>query len=176
MISISALAAKVGLSRATLLYYDRIGLLRPAARSEAGYRMYGEQEVERLKLICSYRSAGLRLGDIKLLLQNPEAPDEKILQRRLSQLDDDIGALRSQQQAILAILKSLGSAGSISSIDKKGWIEILCSCGLNDDDMARWHIQFETDNPKAHQAFLHWLGIPEDEAREIREKSKRNSP
>lgn len=40
MYHISQLAQQFGLSRSTLLYYDRIGLLSPSARSEAGYRQY----------------------------------------------------------------------------------------------------------------------------------------
>ncbi len=171
MISVSRLARKVGLSRTTLLYYDRIGLLSPAARSEAGYRLYGESEVERLKTICAYRDAGLSLQEIKQLLLRPEAPDEKILRQRLTQLDRDIGRLRVQQRAILGILRSLGASDSINAIDKDAWIDILRAAGLSDDDMSRWHAQFERNAPDAHHAFLLWLGIAEDEALAIRARS-----
>ena len=173
MISVGRLARKVGLSRTTLLYYDRIGLLNPAARSEAGYRLYGEGEVERLKTICAYRDAGLSLEEIKQLLVRPEAPDEKILRQRLTQLDRDIGRLRVQQRAILGILQSLGGAASIAAIDKDAWIGILRAAGLGDEDMSRWHAQFERDAPDAHHAFLLWLGIAEEEALAIRARSKR---
>ena len=137
MIRVSTLAAMFGLSRTTLLYYDRIGLLRPTARSGAGYRLYGEHKVERLRMICSYRSAGLSLQEIKLLLKRPDAPDERVLRQRLMQLDHEIGELRLQQRAILGILQSLGVTESISAIDKDAWIEILRSCGLSDADMSR---------------------------------------
>ena len=173
MISVGRLARKFGLSRTTLLYYDRIGLLRPAARSESGYRVYGEAEVERLRMICSYRSAGLTLLEIKGLLERPEAPDEKTLRQRLTQLDRDIGRLRIQQRAILGILQSLGAATAINAIDKEAWIGILRATGMSDDDMSRWHIQFERDAPDAHHAFLLWLGIAEEEALAIRARSKR---
>ena len=46
--SITALAREQGLSRSTLLYYDRIDLLRPQSRSEANYRCYGEEQRQRL--------------------------------------------------------------------------------------------------------------------------------
>ena len=43
--SVSRLGRRYGLSRSTLLYYDRIGLLSASARSAAGYRVYGERDV-----------------------------------------------------------------------------------------------------------------------------------
>ncbi len=172
MITVGKLAGKFGLSRTTLLYYDRIGLLEPSTRSRSGYRLYGERDVERLRVICSYRDAGLTLAEIGRLLQRPEIPDAAILRHRLLELDREIGALRVQQQAILAILRSLGESDAISAIDKTGWIEILGSCGLTEEDMDRWHRQFEKSAPDAHHAFLLWLGIPHEEALGIRAGSR----
>ena len=60
MYRISQLAEQFGLSRSTLLYYDRIGLLSPSARSEAGYRQYSAADRGRLESICSLRRAGTR--------------------------------------------------------------------------------------------------------------------
>lgn len=173
MISVGKLAKRFGLSRTTLLYYDRIDLLKPTARSESGYRLYGEAEVERLAQICSYRRAGLTLDQIARMLKSPGVPDEGILAARLGELDREIGALRIQQRAILGILESLGSTPSISAIDKNAWVEILRSSGLSEKDMTRWHEQFERDAPDAHHAFLLWLGIPQQEALDIRARSKR---
>ena len=171
--SVGRLARRFGLSRTALLYYDRIGLLHPSARSDAGYRLYTDEDAERLRLICSYRRAGLTLAQIQSLLESPGVPDEAILTERLRELDREIGTLRVQQRAILAILESLGSKPSISAIDKQAWVQILRASGLDEDDMMQWHRQFESDAPDAHHAFLLWLGIPEEEAREIRARSKR---
>lgn len=175
MITVTKLADKFGLSRTTLLYYDRLGLLRPTHRSSAGYRLYGDDAVERLRAICAYRNAGLTLKDIGLLLSQPDVPNERILRSRLLQLDSEIGKLRVQQRAIIGILRGVGSADSVSSIDKDAWVGILRSCGLSPEDMSRWHTQFEMDAPAAHHAFLLWLGISEDEAMEIRMRSKRSA-
>ena len=57
------------LSRSTLLYYHRIGLLRPNARSPAGYRLYSDDDKERLTAICNFRQAGLGLEEIRKLLR-----------------------------------------------------------------------------------------------------------
>lgn len=43
---------------------------------------------------------------------------------------------------------------------------------MNDNDMWRWHVEFERQNPQAHQEFLVSLVIPEQEAAEIRKQSR----
>ncbi|GAA4649850.1 hypothetical protein GCM10023116_21310 [Kistimonas scapharcae] len=45
MLTVTQLARKYDISRTTLLYYERVGLLRPRQRSENGYRWYGEGEI-----------------------------------------------------------------------------------------------------------------------------------
>ena len=69
--SITALAREQGLSRSTLLYYHRIGLLCPGGRTEANYRCYTEQDLARLEQICTYRAAGISLEQIADLLGTP---------------------------------------------------------------------------------------------------------
>ena len=67
MLTISALAKAAGLSRSTLLYYDRLGLLKPSGRSRTGYRQYSPSDRERLALICPYRQMGIPLKEMKKL-------------------------------------------------------------------------------------------------------------
>ena len=47
--TVSQVSRLTGVSVRTLHHYDRIGLLRPAEVTEAGYRLYGENELERLQ-------------------------------------------------------------------------------------------------------------------------------
>lgn len=56
----------------TLHHYDRIGLLRPAAHSEAGYRLYGELDLLRLQQILTLRYLGFPLKRIGELLDRPD--------------------------------------------------------------------------------------------------------
>ena len=72
MITVGKLAERFGLSRTTLLYYERNRLLRSTARSRSGYRLYGEDAVARLRLISTYKSAGLPLAEIRRLLDAPD--------------------------------------------------------------------------------------------------------
>jgi MerR family transcriptional regulator, thiopeptide resistance regulator len=65
-------AALTGVSIRTLHHYDRMGLLRPAARSEAGYRLYVEQDLLRLQQILTLRYLGFPLKQIGTLLDRPD--------------------------------------------------------------------------------------------------------
>lgn len=67
------MARRYGLSRSTLLYYDRIDVLTPSGRSAAGYRRYSAADGRRLARICRYRRAGLPLATIRDLLAASDA-------------------------------------------------------------------------------------------------------
>src|ERR1044071_7203705 len=81
--SISKLARAFGLSRSTLLYYDRIGLLKPSGRTGAGYRHYSQKDFRRLQRICQFREAGLPLKDIARVLSSGGKPGVKLLDKRM---------------------------------------------------------------------------------------------
>jgi DNA-binding transcriptional MerR regulator len=93
-------------------YYEELGLLRPAARSEGDYRLYDETDVERLRFIKELRDdAGFSLAEIAQLLEDEAArerghaayhatsdPAERmqILRDRLVRYDHQIEMLRSK--------------------------------------------------------------------------------
>jgi DNA-binding transcriptional MerR regulator len=64
---ISELAKRTGFTASTLRYYEQVGLLR-SARSPAGYRLYGEDAVARLRFIARSKQLGLPLDDIRDLV------------------------------------------------------------------------------------------------------------
>jgi DNA-binding transcriptional MerR regulator len=67
-------AAGTGLTPRSIRYYEEIGLLRPAARSQGAYRLYDGSDVERLGFIRELRDdAGFSLAEIGLLLEDEEA-------------------------------------------------------------------------------------------------------
>lgn len=67
-LTIGALAAQSRLSRETIRYYERVGLIRPSARSEGGYRLYAPGAVDRLRFIRTLRELGFTLNEIDRLL------------------------------------------------------------------------------------------------------------
>jgi len=172
MLTVSKLARSFGLSRSTVLYYESIGLLKPTLRTDANYRAYSTEDRERLRQICAYREAGLKLDDIRVLLDRRDTDASNVLKRRLLELDEEIAALREHQRAILKLLNVDESQWRTEVITKDKWVSIMRGAGFNDDDMHRWHKQFEKSAPEEHQEFLEFLHIPKDEIVKIREWSR----
>ena len=166
--SISQLARAFGLSRSTLLYYDRIGLLYASQRSGAGYRIYSEEDRRRLERICMYRELGVPLADVKQLLEDDEAPAVKVLEERLRALSRQILHLKSQQHLIVAMLKKMKCETYTPVVDKEMWVKMLEAAGMDEASMAKWHAEFESRAPVAHYEMLLSLGISERDARQIR--------
>jgi DNA-binding transcriptional MerR regulator len=167
-VTVGALARSAGLTRSTLLYYDRIGLLRPSGRSAARYRLYGDDARRRLDAIRAYRDVGLGLDEIRTLLDAEKSGAAAILTQRLGRLNDEIGRLREQQRVIVRLLRNRALLGRARSLDKRRWVEILAAAGLDEQKMHRWHIEFEARAPEGHQDFLESLGIPLREIAAIR--------
>jgi len=69
--TVSRLADMAGVSVRTLHYYDEIGLLQPQERTEAGYRLYGGDDLLRLQQILFFRELDVPLADIRLILDDP---------------------------------------------------------------------------------------------------------
>ena len=61
---IAEVAQRSGFTPATLRYYEDIGLLRPAGRTDAGYRLYDETSLERLRFIARAKQLGCSLDEI----------------------------------------------------------------------------------------------------------------
>jgi DNA-binding transcriptional MerR regulator len=172
MMTVSALARRCGLSRSTLLHYESLGLLRRPPRTSGNYRAYGEQDVARVRQIGVYRKVGLGLGAIRGLLGRPEGEAAAVLQRRLVDIGAEIETLRGHQVAILRLLKRSHSFRSIEMITKEKWVAIMRAAGFSEQDMRRWHQEFEKAAPSEHQEFLEFLRIPAEEIVKIRQFSR----
>jgi MerR family transcriptional regulator, repressor of the yfmOP operon len=74
---IEQVAARTGLTKRTLRYYEEIGLLAAPARTEGNYRLYSEADVARLEQICRLKEAlGLTLSEISELMQVEDERNE----------------------------------------------------------------------------------------------------
>ena len=166
-LTISKLAAAHGLARSTLLYYERIGLLRAERQSAAGYRLYGAEAATRLARIIELRSAGLPLETVKRILE-ARTPLADALETQVIALNRQIEQLRAQQRVVLSLLQSRATQSRSRAMSKETWTKMFRSIGLTDDDMRRWHTQFEQSMPEAHQDFLESLGLDAAEVRRIR--------
>lgn len=81
--TINKLAKLAGISTRTLRYYDEIGLLTPVRLSSNGYRIYGQNEVDKLQQILFYRELGVLLAEIKSILSSKEFDKQKALESHL---------------------------------------------------------------------------------------------
>src|SRR5690349_23489523 len=98
--SISTIARACSLSRSTLLYYDRLGLLKPSGRTGSGYRYYTAAEQTRLERIGHFRQAGLTLKEIRAVLSSGGKPGARLLERRLRETGEKMAGLKNQQRLL----------------------------------------------------------------------------
>ena len=93
---IGELSDRVGVSAHTIRYYERLGLLEPPKRTESQYRIYGEENEERLKFIQKAKRFGLSLDEIKQLITirtqgtPPCASLKTMVEQHLDDLDRQI--------------------------------------------------------------------------------------
>ena len=86
MMTIGEVSATTGVSVRALRYYDGLGLLRPAAVSESGYRLYDDEALERLSAILLFRELEFPLKDIRGILDSPRFDRERALDQQIELL------------------------------------------------------------------------------------------
>lgn len=170
--SISKLARAFGLSRSTLLYYDRLGLLKPSGRTGTGYRCYSQKDFRRLERICQFREAGLASKDIAAVLASGGKPGARLLDKQMRENTASIVDLKNQQRLLAGMLGRIASGNSHPPVDVELWVEMLEAAGVNQKARKRWHTEFERRAPEAHNEFLLCPGIPREEVVRIRRWSR----
>ncbi|MCV6623946.1 MAG: MerR family transcriptional regulator [Cellvibrionaceae bacterium] len=161
------MAKHAGIARSSIMYYERIDLLLPSTRSDNGYRWYGPKEVARLDSIMAYRSYGIVIEDIGKLLDRNCQSQVTILKDHFQKLELEIKQLRQQQSAIVELL-NIEHKIEEDTVNKERWVAIMVASGFSEDDMTRWHQNFERMEPEEHQKFLESLGINAAEIEQIR--------
>lgn len=110
--TIGELARLMGTTVRTLQYYDKQGLLKPAAFSEGGHRLYSAKEVVKLHQILSFKFLGFSLDEIKSSLFSLDDPKEVagllehqkgIIQKQLAELEKAQRAIDTLHQEVTAI-------------------------------------------------------------------------
>lgn len=106
MYRIGELAREAGVSRDTLRFYEREGLLSPEGRSEGGYRLYGEGAFQRLHFIKQAQALGLSLEEIRVVLEamqggRPPCADVRwVLGQKVALLSERIAELSALRDAL----------------------------------------------------------------------------
>lgn len=120
LLRIQEVAAETGLTARAIRYYEELGLLAPVARSEGAYRLYDQEDLERLRFIRGMRDdAGFSLGEIGQLLEDEQVrarnrarfratrdpgARESLLHDGLDRIDRQIAILRRKVDRIEAMI------------------------------------------------------------------------
>jgi len=111
MLTIGNIARHVGVRPSAIRYYERQGIVRPAARGSNGYRIYDRDAVKMLLFLRRAQSLGITLKEIKPLLdlasqgQRPCAHVKHLTRNHLQQIDRQIRALQSLRKELRALLR-----------------------------------------------------------------------
>lgn len=87
LLKVGELAKRSGLTVRTLHHYDSIGLVKPSARSDAGYRLYNRDDIARLHQVQALQRLGLSLAEIGAALASPHSQLPQIIAQQLQMLD-----------------------------------------------------------------------------------------
>jgi DNA-binding transcriptional MerR regulator len=104
--SIGQVAALAGVTVRTLHHYDDVGLLTPGGRTAAGYRLYDDADLVRLRDVLSYRELGFSLEQVRSILDDPRADPAshlrnqcRLVRERIARLEQVLGHLEKMLEA-----------------------------------------------------------------------------
>ena len=128
-LTVSNLGAEVGLSAATVRYYERLGLPPAPERTAAGYRRYPKEAVERLRFIKSAQRLGLRLRGIAELLAIcdqslcPCGHSEALLRDRMAEIDAQVAELQAVRAELARVVEQYPAAACHDPTATSRWCE-----------------------------------------------------
>lgn len=114
MLTVKAAADETGLTVKGIRFYEKIGLIRPAERSPAGYRLYSEEDVARLHQIHFYREQKFSLENIDAILNDPDTDLRSYLKRQLFDIEDQIRDLERVRDTLDRVLREDDCRGAMS--------------------------------------------------------------
>jgi DNA-binding transcriptional MerR regulator len=104
--TVGAVARLAGVTVRTLHHYDEIGLLTPGGRTDAGYRRYGDADLDRLQRILFYRELGFGLDRIREVMTDGQGTalghlrrQRGLLRERIGRLERMVGAVEKEMEA-----------------------------------------------------------------------------
>lgn len=98
MKTVKEVSRLTGISVRTLHHYDSIGLLKPTAHTESGYRLYDDSAIEKLYLILVYRELGFTLKEIAKILDAPDYDRNRVLEQQIKLLEAKVTHLKNRIQ------------------------------------------------------------------------------
>ena len=110
------IAKLCGVSVRTVQYYDDRGILVPSELSEGGRRLYTEDDLKRMHIICFLREAGLSINSISALFaeKNPESIISILLEHQEQELREELSECQAKLDLILGIKRELKELDTFS--------------------------------------------------------------
>lgn len=102
----------------TLHHYDSIGLLVPSERSESGYRLYGEADLEKLQQVLFFRELGFGLDQITQIMRDPTFDRREALEMQRRMLADKTAQLQHMIEAVDAAIDSMERGVTMDEKDR----------------------------------------------------------
>ena len=107
---IGELGEKLGITVEAIRYYEKEGLLRPAGRTDSGYRQYGQDAVQQMQFILKSKALGFSLQEIRELLSlridrehQPCSSVKDLAQAKLKNIETKIAELQRMHKALQRI-------------------------------------------------------------------------
>jgi DNA-binding transcriptional MerR regulator len=122
---IGDVAAATGVTVRTLRHYDELGLLVPSARTEAGYRLYDDADLERLYRILALRRMGFALDAIAAVLDGDGRDPRPAVRRHLAHVEEQLRLAQTLKERLARILDVLERAEEPSAAMFIDAIEVM---------------------------------------------------
>ena len=161
LLPIGQFAALHGVNKKTLMWYDEVGLFRPAVvNSQNGYRYYSYQQSQTLETILLLREMGVSVKEIKAFMQERSAASmEKLLGEKIEELNREISHKKAVRETLAKHRRNMQTLLSmdleeISIVEKKG--RRLVTVELSADTSFEKAVEMITDETKKYQlSYLH---------------------
>ena len=128
--TVARLAERAGLTSDTIRYYEKAGLLPEPSRTPAGYRIYEETTIDRLRFIKDGQRLGLQLNEISELLeirdqgQCPCGHTRSLLEQQLAEINAEVASLKRME----------GEVKSMMATEENGKFRWCCPPELLDEE------------------------------------------
>ncbi len=130
LLGVAEVGRRTGLSRKALRHYEELGLVEPATRSDAGYRLYDSEALRRIELVNRAKVLGLRLSEAKEFLHVAEGccgdhhPDlAALVEGKLAETEQRIAELHALRGTLHGVLDRLARNDGLHRCE-----EALCTC------------------------------------------------
>lgn len=156
LLKVGELAKRSGLTVRTLHHYDAIGLLKPSARAENGYRLYNRDDIARLHHIQALRRCGLALADIGAYLAQPDIPLAVIVDQQIAMLDEQIAQATALRGRLAHMQESLRAGKEPELSDWLTTLELMTMYDryFSEQELARLPMYRKTQAPDPEWAAI----------------------